>query len=412
MPMTNKSPQVVIIGGGIGGGALATILARQNIDVVVLERETEYPDRVRGEFIAPWGVAELKRLGLLDLLYEQGAIHTKRNVSYDENWSPAQAEQRAFDLTQLHPDAPGPLCIGHPAMCRILTAAAVAAGAVVLNGVKDLVCVNGSSPLLSLMHDDRKIQLKPQLMVGADGRNSIVRKQLGFTTQADQPHNLLGGMLVANVPDWPRDLQAIGTEDRLHYLIFPQGKDLVRLYACYDFADKSRFAGPDKRERLLQAFRMKCLPLADAIVAGTPVGPFHAFSNEDHWVDNPTAPGVVLIGDAAGHNDPIAGQGISITLRDVRLISEILLSKKWGWEQSDFAPYVNERRERMRRLRIAGRFAAQIRAEFGPEARKRRARAGQRFAKGYLSPLPACLLGPERLPAEAYMPETIERLLA
>jgi len=410
--MMNTTPEIVIIGGGIGGGALATVLARQHIDVVVLERETDYPDRVRGEFIVPWGVSELKRLGLLDLLYEHGASHTKRNISYDENWSSAQAEQHAVDMTKLHPDAPGPLCIGHPAMCNIFVAAAVSAGAAVLKGVKDILCIRGSSPFVSFLHDDQKIEWKPRLIVGADGRNSTVRKQLGFSTEADQPHNLLGGMLVANVPDWPRDLQAIGTEEKLHYLVFPQGKDLVRLYACYDFADKSRFAGPDKKERLLQAFQMKCLPLADAIAAGTPVGPFNSYSNEDHWVDNPTAPGVVLIGDAAGHNDPVAGQGLSITLRDVRLVSEILLSSKQGWEQNDFASYVNERRERMRRLRIAGRFATQVRAEFGPEARKRRARVGQRFAEGYLSPLPACLLGPERLPVEAFLPETIARLTA
>ena len=410
--MMNATPQIVIIGGGIGGSALATVLARYDIDVVILERETSYPDRVRGEFIAPWGVAEFKRLGLLSLLYQHGALHTKRNVPYDENWSPEQAEQRALDLTKLHPDAPGPLCIGHPVMCSIFADAAISAGAVVLKGVKDIVCLHGSSPVVSFLHDDQKIELKPQLVVGADGRNSTVRKQLGFSTEADEPHNLIGGMLVADVPDWPRDVQAIGTENRLHYLIFPQGKDLVRLYACYDFMDKSRFAGPDKKEQLLQAFQMKCLPLADAITAGTPVGPFNSYSNEDHWVDNPTAPGVVLIGDAAGHNDPVIGQGVSITARDVRLVSEILLTSKQGWEQNDFAPYVNERRERMRRLRIVGRLAAQVRVEFGPEARKRRSRASQRFAEGYLSPLPATLVGPERLPAEAYLPETIARLIA
>ena len=399
--MTNTTPQIVIVGGGIGGGALATVLARHDIDVVVLERETIYPDRVRGEFIVPWGVSELKRLGLLDLLYEHGAFHTQRYVPYDENWSPARAEARAVDLTKIHPDAPGPLCIGHPAMCGIFSAAAIAAGAVVLKGVKDVVCSPGGSPVVSFMHDDKKLELKPRLIVGADGRNSTVRKQLGFRAEADQPHNLLGGMLVANVPDWPRDLQAIGTEERFHFLVFPQGKDLVRLYACYDFADKSRFAGPDKRERLLEAFRLKCLPLADAIAAGTPVGPFNSYSNEDHWIDNPIAAGAILIGDAAGHNDPILGQGVSIALRDVRLVSEILLSGEQGWEPNDFAPYVAERRERMRRLRIVGRLASQIRVEFGPGARERRARVGQRSANGYLSPLAASLLGPERLPGRS-----------
>jgi 2-polyprenyl-6-methoxyphenol hydroxylase-like FAD-dependent oxidoreductase len=410
--LKHLSPEIVIVGGGVGGGTLATVLARNGIDVVVLERETIYPDRVRGEFIAPWGVAEFKRLGLLDLLYENGAIHTKRNVPYDENLSPEQAEQRTLDLTKMHPEAPGPICIGHPSMCNAFAESALAAGAVVLKGVRDIDCVQGNSPLVSCSHEGKKLELKPRLIIGADGRNSIVRKQLGFRTEADEPHNLLGGMLVANVPDWPREMQAIGTEDRLHYLIFPQGKDLVRLYACYDFADKARFTGPGKQDRALQAFRLNCLPLADAILAGTPIGPFYSYSNEDHWVDDPTAPGVVLIGDAAGHNDPVTGQGVSITARDVRLVSDILLSNKRSWTQDDFAPYIEERRERMRRLRIAGRLAAKVRVEFGTDARTRRMRVAQRFAAGQLSPLPATLIGPERLPAEAYLPDTIEKLIA
>lgn len=78
--MTNLSPEIVIVGGGVGGGALATVLARNGVEVVVLERETSYPDRVRGEFIAPWGVAEFKRLGLLDLVYARGAIQAKCSI--------------------------------------------------------------------------------------------------------------------------------------------------------------------------------------------------------------------------------------------------------------------------------------------------------------------------------------------
>src|SRR5215216_2076285 len=101
--VSNLSPEIVIVGGGVGGGTLATVLARNGIGVVVVERETAYPDRVRGEFVAPWGVAEFKRLGLLELLYAHGAMHTKRNVPYDENWSSEQAERRALDLTKLHP---------------------------------------------------------------------------------------------------------------------------------------------------------------------------------------------------------------------------------------------------------------------------------------------------------------------
>jgi 2-polyprenyl-6-methoxyphenol hydroxylase-like FAD-dependent oxidoreductase len=152
------------------------------------------------------------------------------------------------------------------------------------------------------------------------------------------------------------------------------------------------------------------LPYAEAILGGTPVGSFNSYSNEDHWVDAPTAAGIVLIGDAAGHNDPVTGQGLSIAARDVRMVSDILDSTK-DWDRIDLAPYVDERRERMRRLRIAGRLSTKIRVEFGDDARERRARVSQRSLERQLSPLPATLIGPERLPPEAYTPETIEKLI-
>ena len=239
------------------------------------------------------------------------------------------------------------------------------------------------------------------------------RKKLGFKVNADQPRNLLGGMLVKGVPSWPRDMQVIGVEGRFHFLVFPQGDDLLRLYGSYHFADKSRFDGPDRRAKLIDAFgKLTCLPYAEAIAASTPIGPFNSFSNEDHWIDDPTCPGVVLIGDAAGHNDPIIGQGLSIALRDVRLVSEVLGEAEAAGHEPDFRPYVEERAERMRRLRITAQVATTVRVEFGQEARERRARVGKRVAAGQLAPLPASLIGPERLPAEAFLPETIEKLLA
>ena len=60
----SPTPDVVIAGGGIAGSALAAVLARGKVQVVVLERDLEPVDRVRGEGMAPWGVIELRRLGL------------------------------------------------------------------------------------------------------------------------------------------------------------------------------------------------------------------------------------------------------------------------------------------------------------------------------------------------------------
>jgi 2-polyprenyl-6-methoxyphenol hydroxylase-like FAD-dependent oxidoreductase len=411
--MRHSDPDVVIIGAGIAGGALGTVLARAGLEVVLFERENSYPDRVRGEYAAPWGVTELAKLELLQPLREAGALFTRRSIPYDEIFAPAVAEARAIDLTKMHAEGFGGVCMGHPATCEIFAQLAKTSGANVLRGTGDTSVTSGSRPIVSCMHNGASLEFRPRLVIGADGRNSSVRKNLGFKVNADEPRNLLGGMLVKGVPSWPRDMQAVGVEDRFNFLVFPQGDNLLRLYGSYHFADKSQFDGPDRRAKLINAFgKLTCLPYAEAIAASTPIGPFNSFSNEDHWIDDPTCPGVVLIGDAAGHNDPILGQGLSIALRDVRLIGEILGEAKAAGREPDFRPYVEERAERMRRLRITAQVVTTLRVEFGQEARERRARVGKRVAAGQLAPLRASMIGPEHLPAEAFLPETIEKLMA
>jgi 2-polyprenyl-6-methoxyphenol hydroxylase-like FAD-dependent oxidoreductase len=144
-----EQPEIAIVGGGIGGAALATVLARAGLSVAVLERDIEPVDRVRGEFMAPWGVAEAARLELLDILLSTGGVFATRAIFYDENVSPERAEANARDMRAVHPIGTGPLCAGHPAMCAALCRAAGAQGASVLRGVKDIAISAGHPPRLS-----------------------------------------------------------------------------------------------------------------------------------------------------------------------------------------------------------------------------------------------------------------------
>jgi 2-polyprenyl-6-methoxyphenol hydroxylase-like FAD-dependent oxidoreductase len=407
----DEAPEIVIVGGGIAGGALATVLARAGLSVVVLERELAHIDQVRGEFLALWGVAEASQLGLLDTLIAAGGFHTPRAVSYDENAPLDQAEALARDLSTFLPGVPGPLCCGHPAMCAALAASSEAAGARILGGAKNVAVVSGLPPQISFSWNGRGFDWRPRLIVGADGRSSNVRRQLSFGWNTDPPHNFLGGMLVAGVPQWPLDTFSIGTQGDLQYFVFPQGAGKLRLYTCWALDAPKRFAGPERGRRVLEAFeKLSCLRHSDSIACSTPIGPFNAFPNEDRWTDDPTLPGVLLIGDAAGYNDPIAGQGLAIALRDVRVVRDLLVGS--DFTQATLKPFLKERAERMRRLRIVGRLMATLRAEFGPGAPARRARALQRsFRDGWPSPLLASTVGPERLPAEVFEEASIDRLL-
>jgi len=195
--------------------------------------------------------------------------------------------------------------------------------------------------------------------------------------------------------------------------VFPQGGGRARLYLGYALDQHKRLNGPDGAQRFLDAFRVRCLPEAEALANARPAGPCHSYGNEDSWTDSPVAEGVVLIGDAAGHNDPIIGQGLSITLRDARIVSDILLSGT-DWSPAAFAPYTEERRERMRRLRFVAALGSSLENEFGAMAEARRFRARELQAKdpSLLLWFLSAFVGPDALPTAAFDVSVRERLLA
>src|SRR5437763_8941577 len=127
-------PEVCVIGAGIAGGALAAVPARSGKRAVVLERTLEHEDRVRGEYMHLWGVAEVHRLGLYDTLIDAGANVLARLIPYDECRSPEEAEAGAVGLALL-PGVDGPLGVSHPGACNAFDAAAVASGAELVRGV-------------------------------------------------------------------------------------------------------------------------------------------------------------------------------------------------------------------------------------------------------------------------------------
>lgn len=397
------SYDLIIVGGGIGGGALAAVMARAGRKVLLLEKSERYEDRVRGEWIAPWGVTETKRIGLYDTLMQAGGHHITDHVTYDENLAPEDCEQAALPLGIFAPDVPGPLCLGHPHHCQTLYDAARAAGAECLRPVIVETITTGKAPSVTFTHNGARRTESAPLMVGAEGRQSEVRAAAGIPLHQDKPHHWFAGLLIENVEGWNPTRQAIGTEDNFGFLAFPQGNGRVRVYGGYALEEKGRFAGEGGAQRFLEAFRMNCAPDNAALAAGTPAGPLFSYFNNDSWTDAPFAEGCVLIGDAAGWNDPINGLGLSITYRDVRMVSDILKATPAG-SAPDFAPYAEERAERMRRLRFAGQIQAALDMEFGEAARERRRLYHARKAADPTLGLHgvAIMAGPENAPPEIF----------
>lgn len=394
---------LIVVGGGIGGGALSTVMARAGSRVLLLEQTETYVDRVRGEWIAPWGVVETRTLGLYDTLMAAGGHHLRRHITYDETLSPRAAEAAPLPLDIFAPGVPGPLCLRHPLHCQALFDAAKAAGADARRGVAVTGLRTGTDPCVIFEDAGETFLARAPLVVGADGRTSMVREAAGIPLHQDAPHHWFAGLLVEGVEGWPEDTQAIGTEGDFGFLAFPQGEGRVRVYGGFALDQARRFQGPDGARRFLDAFSVSCSPGNARLVAGRPAGPVRAFINADSWTDKPFAMGAVLVGDAAGWNDPIIGLGMSITYRDVRIVSDLLKSVPTG-RVPDFSSYAAERAERMRRLRFTARIQAALDMEFGPEAAARRKDLHDRALAdpGLKAHAFAVMAGPETVPAELF----------
>jgi 2-polyprenyl-6-methoxyphenol hydroxylase-like FAD-dependent oxidoreductase len=413
MPLSQETFDVVIIGGGIAGNALATVLARAGKAVLVLERSAVHRDRVRGELFQPWGVAEARRLGLYETLIRAGGTHHSRAVPYDETMAPAEAEAAAVALDKVLPDVPGSLGVGHPAACQALSTAAATVGARVLCDITAANVEFGSAPMVRYQLNRAEHVAKCRLLVGADGRDSAVRRQARIPLHATEPRLMGAGLLIEDPGRWPKDQVAIGTEGDLVFFVLPQGAERMRLYLLYSIDQRRRFAGPTARQAFLDSFPFACLPESECIARATPAGPCAAYPMNDTWTDRPVGDGLALIGDAAGYSDPNIAQGLSIAMRDVRILSELLLASE-DWSPNALTSYTEERRERMRRLRFCNAVATTLRGDFGREGRERRRRAQRLMQAEPALGLwrRAYLAGPESVPASAFDASVYDRLCA
>lgn len=402
--MSEPEPDIVIVGAGVGGSALAATMARADKSVVLLEKTSVHTDRVLGEWVAPWGVKELKRLELYDALAAAGGYEMQETLTFDELMSNEEALAGARPVAGIM-GFPGPLCIGHPPMCDALNSEAVSAGAELLRGISQIEVEAGARPSVSFKHDDKITTLRPRLVVGADGRASTVRKKIGLELRVDPVIHFFCGMLVEGIEDLSPLISFTGTEGDVFYTLFPQGEGKGRLYLGISPDEPSRFAGKDGPEKFLDVFRSRTMPFARGFENARPAGPCAAFPNADSWLPRPYVEGVVLIGDAAGYNDPLIGQGLANTFRDVRLVRDLLLESD-AWNANLFGSYGQERSERTRRLRFMGRVSAELKVTFGDDkvARRRRYNANRKAdPKGKGGWIGATMMvGPDKLPPKAF----------
>jgi len=154
------------LAAGLGGAALAKV-PPDGKRVLVVERETQFRDRVRGEYLQPWGVPEVQKHGLFETLRDRCAN--------EQPFQDVIGMGPARDLRKTTPQQLPAWTFFHPAMQEIVLDAARVAGAEIWRGASVREVRLRSNPTALVEREGHARELSARLIVAADGRSSMAR---------------------------------------------------------------------------------------------------------------------------------------------------------------------------------------------------------------------------------------------
>ncbi|MGE3073609.1 MAG: FAD-dependent oxidoreductase [Dehalococcoidia bacterium] len=366
--MNDESYDIITVGGGLVGAATAAVMARAGARVLVLERETVFRDRVRGEWIAPWGIAEARHLGLLDVLASAGAHEL-----------PALAGRSLKARPVTAPNGDVPLTFAHHQMQEAVLQHATTSGATVVRGATVTRVEDGQVGTLEFNRGGILHSATARLIVGADGRSSLVRRALGREPQVHRASRLLAGVRVRGIVGDPAIGYFIIREDAGGLVaLFPQGNGFGRAYVFREGLEASAFSGPGGFHNFVAASVELGVP-AEEFANASPVGPLAAFVADDSWIEHPAGDSLVLVGDAAGISDPTWGMGMSLALRDAHLLTEALLGAS-GWTNA-IHRFAEQHDRDYGTVVTAENWQSDLQLQNNPEANRRRKHAMRLWSK-------------------------------
>lgn len=383
---------VAIVGGGVAGSTLAIALGRAGIEVAVVEREARFRDRVRGDGLFPWGTVEASRLGLAEMLPASGGRPLPIWQTYAD-----RVPNPPYDWREDVSSGDVLWGIDHPGLQEALLREAERSGARVLRPAKALSPgrIRGGSFDIPVFGEAEMPVVRAKLIVGADGKESAVRRWMGAETLRDPVHHLLGGCLVEHV-DLDPDAAHVASFGGGLAILYRHGSGRARAYLVCQPALGEAIRGPGARQRFLEVF---AAPFPKGVMRNArAVGPAAFFPASDVYPDHVAGEGIVLIGDAAGANDPSQGQGLALAFRDVRELRD-LLTRAGDWQRA-IEEFARRRPAWYDPLRAFAMWKGPLLTDVGPEAdaareRQRRAAELDPWLGGYSA---IYALGPEGLP--------------
>ena len=335
-----------IAGGGPAGVMLGFLLARAGVDVLVLEKHKDFFRDFRGDTIHPSTLEVMHELGLLDELLAQPHQELGEITIHFGN-----QELHIADLTHL------------PTRCKFIAFMPqwdflnfISACARKYQGfrlrmetdVTGLLIENGRVVGVSARTPDGTLEVRANLVVGADGRSSTVRTSGGLEViDSGAPIDVLWFRLSRHSDDPP---QAFGYVGAGQFMVLINRDEY---WQCAYVIRKGSF--PERQRHGLEGFRQdvaRCAPfLADRTEELKDWDDVKLLSVKVDHLRAWHRDGLLCIGDSAHAMSPIGGVGINLAIQDAIAAANLLAPKlRDGSLRPEHLAEVQKRREQPARI--------------------------------------------------------------